>query len=112
MNRTRIFTAAVGATLIGAATLFSTVASAGNNVAWSVSIGGPGFAVAAGQPAYGRGYVGPAYYGAPYRPYYRPYYNPYYRPYYRPVVVAPPVVYRPYYAPVVAPYPVYAPRPW
>ena len=107
MNRTRIFTAAVGATLIGAATLFSSAASAGNNVAWSVSIGGPGFAVSAGQPVYGRGFVGPAYYGAPYRPYYRPYY----RPHYRPVVVAPPVVYRPYYAPVVAPYPAYVPRP-
>jgi hypothetical protein len=114
MNRTRIVTAAAGITLIGAAALFSSVASAGNNVGWSVSIGAPGFAVSAGQPAYGRGFVGPAYYGAPYRPYYRPYYQPYYRP----VVVAPPVVYRPYYAPVVAPYPVYAPhrvvyaRPW
>lgn len=104
MNRTRIVTTAIGATLLGAAALFSSAASAGNNVAWSVSVGGPGFAVTAGQPAYGRGFVGRPYYGAPYRPYYRPYY--------RPVVVAPPVVYPPYYGPVVAPlrYPAYAPR--
>jgi hypothetical protein len=65
-------------------------------------VGGPGFAVNAGQP----------YYGAPYRPSYRPHYyrpapvvyRPYYRPYYapRPVYVAPPVVYtQPYsYYPV------------
>jgi hypothetical protein len=99
MNRTRIFTATLGATLIGAAALFSSAASAGGNVGWSVSIGAPGFAVSAGAPAYGRGFVGPAYYGTPYRPYYRPYY--------RPVVIAPPVVYRPYYA---TPYPVYVPR--
>ena len=113
MNRTRILTAAVGAALIGAVALFSSAASAGNNVGWSVSIGAPGFAISAGQPVYGRGFAGPAYYGAPYRPYYRPYY--------RPVVVAPPVVYSPYYAPYpayVAPRPyyaprvVYAPRPW
>jgi hypothetical protein len=100
MNRTRILTAAIGTTLIGAAALFSTAASAGNNVGWSVSIGAPGFAVSAGQPVYG-----PRYYAAPYRPYYRPYY--------RPVVVAPPVVYAPYYAPYRAyvPYrPYYAPR--
>lgn len=106
MNRTRIFTAAIGTTLIGAAALFSSVASAGGNVGWSVSVGGPGFVVSAGEPAYyGRGFVGPAYYGAPYRPYYRPYY--------RPIVVAPPVVYSPYYAPYPAyvPYrPYYAPR--
>jgi hypothetical protein len=111
MNRTRILTAAAGTTLIGAAALFSSVASAGNNVAWSVSVGGPGFTVSAGEPAYGygRGFVSPAYYGAPHRPYY----TPYYRPHYRPVVVAPPVVYSPYYAPypAYAPYrPYYAPR--
>jgi hypothetical protein len=83
---------AVGAALVGATALFSTAASAGGNVAWSVSIGGPGFAVSAGQP----------YYGAPYRPYYKPYYTP---NYYRPVPV-----YRPYYRPYYAPRPVvYAP---
>lgn len=99
MNRTRILTTAVGTMLVGATALCSSVAAAGSNVAWSVSIGGPGFAVSAGQPVYGR-----AYYGGPYRPYYRPYY--------RPVVAAAPV-YRPWYAPVAvaAPYPVYAPAP-
>ena len=93
MNRTKMLVAALGTAAVGAAAMYSTAASAGGNVAWSVSIGGPGYAVTAGQPAY---------YGAPYRPYYRPYYRPapvvyrpYYRPYYapRPVVVAPPVVY-------------------
>jgi hypothetical protein len=90
MNRTRKLVTAVAATLVGGAALFSTAASAGGNVGWSVSVGAPGIAVTAGAPAYGgygRGY------GAPYRPYYRPYYRP------------APVVYRPY----VAPYPVYAP---
>jgi hypothetical protein len=105
MNRTRILTASVGTLLVGAASVFAPMASAGNNVGWSVSIGAPGFAVTAGQPAWGGyGQVGRPYYSAPYRPYYRPNY--------RPVVVAPPVAYRPWYAPVVAPapYPYYAPR--
>ena len=87
MNRTKMLVAALGTAAVGAATMFSTAASAGGNVAWSVSVGAPGFAVSAGQPAY---------YGAPYRPYYRPHY-------YRPA----PVAYRPYYAP----YRAYAPRP-
>lgn len=94
MKRTRMLVAAVGTALVGAAALFSTAASAGGNVGWSVSIGAPGIAVTAGQPVY---------YGAPYRPYYRPHYTPYYRPYYRPA----PIVYRPYYPP----HRVYAPRP-
>jgi hypothetical protein len=110
MNRTKMLVAAAGTALVGAAVMFSTAASAGN-VAWSVSVGAPGIAVTAGQPAY---------YGAPYyRPYYHPYYAPapvVYRPYHRPyrvyapapVVYAPPVVVAPvpYYAPVapVAPY--------
>jgi hypothetical protein len=93
MNRTRNLVAALGTAAVGAAAMFSTAASAGGNVSWSVSVGGPGFAVAAGQP----------YYGAPYRPYYRPY-KPYYH---RPA----PVVHRPYYRPYYAPRPVYvAPR--
>ena len=85
MNRTKMLVAALGTAAVGAAALFSTAASAGGNVAWSVSVGGPGFAVSAGQP----------YYGAPYRPHYKPYYKPYYRP--------APVVYRPYYRPYYAP---------
>lgn len=98
MIRTRVFAAAATA-LIGAAALFSSVASAGGNVAWNVSIGGPGFAVTAGEP----GYV-----GAPYRPHHWPHF----RPYYRPVVIAPRVAFRPWYGTVVSPvrYRVYAPR--
>ena len=84
MNRTRMLVAALGTAAVGAAAMFSTAASAGGNVAWSVSVGGPGFAVSAGQPRY---------YGAPYRPYYNRTTNlttvprrwsPYYRPYYAP----------------------------
>jgi hypothetical protein len=107
MPATKVLLAALGTAAVGAAAMFSTAASAGGNVAWSVSVGGPGFAVSAGQP----------YYGAPYRPYYKPYYyrpapvvyRPYYRPYYyapRPVYYAPPVVYtQPYYPAPVVPVP-------
>lgn len=103
MTRT---SAAIAVSAVFAATaLFAPHASAGN-VAWNVSVGGPGFAVSAGQPAYwGGGYrVGfgyPAAYG-------------WHRHYYRPVVpaqivYAPPVaVSVPYY---VAPRRVYAPAP-
>lgn len=100
MIRTNSFASAVGTTLIGAAALFSHPAAAGSDVAWSVSVGGPGFAVTAGQPYYG----GAGQYGAPYRPYYGPRY--------RPVVVAPVPAYRPWYGPVTyyAPPVVYAPR--
>lgn len=94
MIRTRIFAAALGTALAGATAMLPATASAGGNVAWSVSVGGPGFAVSAGQPAY---------YGGPYRPYYRPaHYGPYRGPYYRPA----PVVYTPYYPRVIAPAPV------
>jgi hypothetical protein len=107
MNRTKMLVAALGTAAVGAAAMFSPAASAGSNVAWSVSVGGPGFAVTAGPPRY---------YGAPYRPYYRPHYyrpapvvRPYYRPYYapRPVYYAPPtVVYsQPYYPAPVVPVP-------
>ena len=113
MRLRTISTMAIGASLLAAATAFAPAAHAGN-VAWSVSIGGPGFAVAAGQPGYGGAYYGGnRYYGAPY--------HRYYRSWYRPVAVLPPVPYVPpqvvfpYYAPapvVVAPAPrVYAPRP-
>jgi len=108
MNRSKSLIAVAGAMLVGATALLPSIAEAGGNVGWSVSIGGPGFAVSAGQPAYGPGYAGAIYPGAPYRPNVRPYV----RPYYRPVVVAPPVVYEPWFAPVVLPrpYPAYAPR--
>jgi hypothetical protein len=56
MSRRLIIAAAVAATAaIG--TVIAPAAAAGN-VAWSVSIGGPGFAVAAGQPGWGPGFVG------------------------------------------------------
>ena len=94
--KSRIVTAAIGTLLVGAAAAFAPAASANGNVGWSVSVGVPGLAITAGQPAY---------FGAPYRPYYRPYY--------RPVVVAPPVVYHPYayYAPAPVPYRYLTPRP-
>jgi hypothetical protein len=97
MKSTRVVPAVLGTLLLGAASVVAPVAAA-SNVGWSVSVGVPGLAITAGEPAY---------YGAPYRPYYRPYY--------RPVVVAPPVVYAPYYAPapvpVYRPYRYHAPRP-
>jgi hypothetical protein len=107
MNGSKVLVAALGAAAVGAAAMFSPAANAGGNVAWSVSVGGPGFAVTAGQPRWGH-------YRAPYRPYYRPYYRSYYRPapvyrpYYapRPVYYAPPVVYaQPYYPAPVVPVP-------
>jgi hypothetical protein len=99
MNRRLLSTVAASGALLAAAAFIPT-AQAGN-VAWSVSVGGPGFAVSAGQPGY---------YGSPYL---RPVARPYYRPWYGAAVVVPPVAYvrprviYPYYpAPVV-----YAPRP-
>jgi hypothetical protein len=79
------FAGFAAAAVVAAATL-ATPASAGN-IAWGVTLGGPGFAVIAGQPGYG-GWGGP---------------------YYRPVVPIPfaavtvgaPVAY-PYPAPYVA----------
>jgi hypothetical protein len=95
----RIAIATAVAAALAATTFFVPAASAGN-VAWSVSIGGPGIAITAGQPGYwgGAGYRGGYGYG------YRPYYGGYYRPWYRPVV-RPPIVYAPplaYAARVVA----------
>lgn len=96
--------AALAVVLAGSAAL-APAALAGGNVGWSVSIGGPGYAINVGQPAYWGGYgYG---YGA-------------YRPWVRPVVPAPvyypaPIVY-PYVmpAPVVYPYAYVAPvrAPW
>lgn len=98
-SRRIALTTALAATL--ATGVAFTPAASANNVAWSVSIGAPGFAVSAGQPYWG-GYRGYGYgygYG-------------YHRPWYRPVA---PVIYpygyvapRPVY---VAPRPVYYPAP-
>ena len=52
MIRTRILALPAATALIGAAALFPSAASAGGNVAWSVSVGGPGFAVTAGEPGF------------------------------------------------------------
>lgn len=95
MKSTRILNAAIGTLLVATAAAFAPAASANGNVGWSVSIGVPGLAVTAGQPAFG------PWFGAPFRPVGRS------------VVVAPPVVYRPWLTPVpvVVPYRVYAPRP-
>jgi hypothetical protein len=104
MNRRMLSTLAVCSALL-AATAFIPAAQAGN-VAWSVSVGGPGFAVSAGQPGF---------YGGYYRaPYLRPIARPNYRPWYGAAIVVPPVTYvrprviYPYYAPAPV---VYAPRP-
>lgn len=110
----RIAAAIATAALAGGLSLATGTTSAGN-VAWGVSVGGPGYAVTAGAPAHGGylgGYLGGHLYGG--YPYYRRGYHGrpyvpvaglYYRPYY-PVVAAPPVVYP---APVVYPPYYYAP---
>lgn len=85
-------------------------AASASNVAWSVSVGGPGYVVSAGQPGYWGGYRG---YGVGYGyPYYRPHYRPYYRPV-APVVYSAPVLPYAYAAPsaYIAPRPVYVQPP-
>ena len=77
MKRTHPLAATIGAVLVAAAALVP--AAGASNVAWSVSLGGPGFAVSAGQP----GFAGGPSTGSPWRPHWRPAF--------RPVVVAPPV---------------------
>jgi hypothetical protein len=103
----RFIVTAAAAALVAGAVAFAPTASA-SNVAWSVSVGGPGFAVTAGQPYWGG-------YGYGYHGYRHGYRHGYYRPWVRPVVVAPPVVYpAPVYVaprPVYVAPPVYAPAP-
>jgi hypothetical protein len=89
----------------GGMTLAAAPASAGN-VAWSVSVGGPGFVVSAGAPAFrgghwGYGRVG---YGRPFVPAARPFFRPFYP---APIVVPAPVLFP---APVVYPVPAFGPR--
>jgi hypothetical protein len=99
-RRTAVIASIAAVLVIGAA--FAPSASA-SNVAWGVSVGGPGFVVSAGQPGYWHGYRGYGY----------GYYRPWHRPF-APIVYAPPPVVYPYaYAPrpvYVAPRPVYVPR--
>ena len=87
MKRRTISTSPSGASLLAAATAFAPAAQAGN-VAWSVELGGPGFAVAAGQPGYWRRLLRRARYlrSRSHRPYYRPWYR-------AAVAVLPPVAY-------------------
>jgi hypothetical protein len=96
-SRRTVIVATLAAVLAGSVA-FAPTATA-SNVAWSVSVGGPGFVVSAGQPGYWNGYRG---YGAGYGYGYR-----HYRPWYRPVA---PIVYSPYYA-YAAPRVYAAPRP-
>jgi hypothetical protein len=106
MKRTHTKFAVLAIAVAGLAAI-ATLPAAASNVAWSVSVGGPGFAVNAGQPAFG-----PAF-GPGFRPGFRPVVV---RPYgFRPVVVARPAwVARPVFvsAPPVyfAPRPIHAPR--
>ena len=108
MKRRTLTAIALCSTLLAATAAFVPTVQAGN-VAWGVSVGGPGFSVAASQPGY---YGGHRYYRAPWvpvaRPYYRPYFAPYYRSVYRAPIIVPPVSYS-YYAPAPAYYP-YSPR--
>lgn len=111
MNRRSL--TAIALTVALSATAALVPAAHAGNVAWGVSVGGPGFSVSAGQPAnYAGGYYGGrGYYRAPFVPVVRTYYRPYFRPYapyaYRAIVVAPVPVYFPtYYAPPAS-YPYY-----
>jgi hypothetical protein len=100
MSRRLVLAAALAVTT-AAGIAFAPAATAGN-VAWNVSLGGPGYAVTFGQPGWGPGYVGVGVAGCGYNCY-GGYYAapaPVYRP---PVVYMPPVVYR---APVAYPAPV------
>lgn len=92
MNRSFFRRSVTSACLCGgllAAVAFTPVAHAGN-VAWGVSVGGPGFSVVAGQPAFVQ---------APFRPIVRPWVRPAFWAAPRAVVVTSPWMVAP--APVV-----------
>ncbi|MEP7327903.1 MAG: hypothetical protein ABI777_01735 [Betaproteobacteria bacterium] len=93
-NRRRTIFIAIA--LAGAAFALPSVHA--SNVAWNVSVGGPGFAINAGQPGF--------------RPAIRPAFVPVYRPFVRPVPLRP-VGWRPYVVarPGWAPYVVVRPTP-
>lgn len=98
MSHRKITAAIAAAAVAGGLSLSAGTASA-SNVAWSVSIGGPGYAVTAGAPYRSYPAYWGGYYARPYVPVVRPYYRPYYPVVYAPPVVYPRVVYRaPYYA--------------
>lgn len=111
----RIARLATLAAVLAAGIALAPAASAGGNVAWSVSIGGPGYAINVGQPGYwggGYGYGGWGYGG--YRPWVRPAPIAYAAPVYAPPLsysyVVPAAVVYPYAAPGPVIAPVYAPR--
>lgn len=100
MKRLLARTALAGATFAAALAVLPAAAS---DVAWSVSIGGPGYAFNVGAPAVW-GYAPPHRHG-PNRPHYRPGHRPWPVP-----AFAPPIVYPVPVAPLLYPI-VYAPVP-
>jgi hypothetical protein len=94
MKRRTATVIALCSTLLAATATFAPAVRAGN-VAWGISVGGPGFGVVAGQPGWtgGRAWFGPPL---------RPFAPVVYRPWLRPVPIVAPVVFAP--APVVVPW--------
>jgi hypothetical protein len=87
MKRRNITAIALCSTLLAATAAFVPTVQAGN-VAWGISVGGPGFSVAAGQPGWsgGRAWFGPPL---------RPFAPVVYRPWLRPVPIAAPISFAP-----------------
>jgi hypothetical protein len=99
MKRRAASVIALCSTLLAAAAIIVPTAQAGN-VAWGVSVGGPGFSVVAGQPGWsgGRAWFGPPL---------RPFAPVVYRPWLRPVPIVAPISFAPIGfapAPVVVPW--------
>jgi hypothetical protein len=94
MKRRTATAIALGSTLLAATASFVPTVQAGN-VAWGVSVGGPGFSVVAGQAGWsgGRAWFGPPV---------RPFAPVLYRPWLRPVPIVAPIAFVP--APVVVPW--------
>ena len=103
MKRHTLTAIAICSTLVAATAAFVPTAEAGN-VAWGVSVGGPGFNVVAGQPGWSGGR---AWFGPPLRPF-----APFaYRPWLRPVPRVAPISIAPIaFAPVPVVLPWVAPR--
>jgi len=96
MKRRKLTTIALCNTLLAAAAFVPTVHA--GNVAWGVSVGGPGFTVVAGQPGWngGRAWFGPPV--SPFAPVvYRPWLRP--LPFVAPIAFAPAPVFVPWIAP-------------
>jgi hypothetical protein len=99
MKRRTATVIALCSTLLAATAAFAPTVRAGN-VAWGVSVGGPGFSVVAGQPGWSGGR---AWFGPPLRPL-----APVaYRPWLRPVPVVAPISFAPF---ALAPAPFVVPR--